>query len=102
MSKITVKADELSDANLTLNDIIADLKSLHDRIEHITWDLRDTWDGAACDEYISRLIKKNQDLREVIKLLEEFSSYAMDSAKVFEILDELFKKFPFLGGAFKK
>lgn len=98
VSKITVKAEELKGANLTLNEIIADLDNIHSRINHITWDLRDTWDGAACDEYISRLMKQNQDLKEVIKLLEEFSSYAIDSAKVFEVLDELFKKFPYLGG----
>lgn len=101
MSKITVKAEELKGANLTLNEIIANLDNIYSRIDHLALDLRDTWDGAACDEYINRLIKQNQDLKEVTKLLEEFGNYAMDSAKVFEILDELFKKLPFLGGTVK-
>lgn len=101
MSNITVKAEDLRNAHTNLDEIIADLESIHGRIQHLTWDLRNTWDGAACDEYISRLMKQNQDLMEVIKILEELSQYAMSSAKCFELLDSLFSKIPFLGGCFK-
>lgn len=101
MSEITVNAENLRGADRTLNDTITDLGELYNSINRMAGELRDTWDGAACEEYISRLIRHNEDLKAVIQLLEEFRNYAAGSAELFETLDQLFRKIPFLGGAIK-
>lgn len=99
MSEITVNAENLRGADRTLNETIANLEGLYNSINRMSGELRDTWDGAACEEYISRLIRHNEDLKTVICLLEEFRNYAAGSAEIFETLDQLFRKIPFFGGA---
>lgn len=102
MSTIAIRAEELRSANNSLNEVVNNLNGLFDRISHIAADMKETWDGAACDEYISRLTMQNQRLKEVIKIIEEFGSYAGDSAEVFEALDEWFKQIPIFGGVIEK
>ncbi|MEE3450688.1 MAG: hypothetical protein VZR27_08325 [Acutalibacteraceae bacterium] len=92
MANITIRIEDLRNADSGLKEIISSLNNLHERISQITCDLNDNWDGVACDEYVNRLTKQNNDLLKVITILEEFDKYAVESAAVFESLDEIFKR----------
>lgn len=87
MSLIKIDADALMSRSREIEQQISQLESISSRLAALLARIASSWEGEACDRYVSLLQRYLKQIDGMSKVLEEFKKYASGAAKEFSELD---------------
>ena len=88
MSVVKVDVENLQSAVSSLSQRISQLTNLNSRVNALLSRMDESWEGKACEQYISTMRQRMEKATRMIDVLSEFRSYAEKAIEWFSEQDQ--------------
>ena len=89
MARIRINTDGLKSNISEMNNYIATLEQLNNRLQTLITRINDSWEGNACKAYVEAMMKRLSKSKEMVKVLVAFRGYMQQAVSKFEERDKI-------------